>query len=717
MVADPEGTPHVTQLVVVSSNEAHVAKQPATPRRRTRWDPAWCIAALALTMGFGFVAGSLVWNGWKLFAPLDDVYIHLQYGRQLGAGHFFQFNSGDDVSAGASSMLYAFILGAAYAAGLHGSLLHAFAVVFGISCFSAGAAMTCLLGTRLIARAVGVWSGVLVAVSGALVWGAASGMEVGLVMLLITGLVLSFVAEQPAARFRHTPLVAALLALARPEGLVFATALTGAVLWTLWTHRRPTRTITMLRRAAYSLLPLAVGAAQLLFYRLATGTTSANGIQSKSLLYDRPVFYLGEFLDRATDTLRGLLGTFLGFTSQDFTFPGALLIAAVGAGCSLLHRPLRPLLTAVLAGLAGTVLSLSTLNTARFHELRYFQPFLPVFTLLLVAGVHGLARLLNRARARRLALHGGLTTVLAFSLVAVPMWGVRYARAGAAIRDSDVSYAAWIRGNLPADAVVAVKDVGAVAYLSDHRIVDLLGLGTNGFAEASNNGIGSLYEVLRHLPAAQRPGYFATYDTGPGPTMAPLRDIGVLEQPAVATFDVRTPADLRDSLVVPFRQFTIAHADWSLTDAADTPPVPGEPRDYLNVAYLDDEQAHDYTYLPAQTGMQPWSVIARDHDVIDSGRTILGGESFTSHNLIPGRAATLTARAGIRGVPDMHVLIDGRPAGTWTRTAADGPWQDYTFSIPAELITASDVRIDIRQPRPLLNPYPDYTSYAYWLTQ
>jgi hypothetical protein len=676
------------------------------------------IGTLALVLGFAFVAASLVWNGGKLFAPLDDVYIHLQYGSQLGAGHFFQFNTGDDISAGASSMLYAFILGAVYAIGVHGSLLHAFAVAFNILCFAVSAGLTCTLGTRLVNRTVGVWAGTLVALSGPLLWGSASGMEVGLVMLLATGLLLVVVIEQPIARFRYSPVVAALLTLVRPEGLIFAAALTCAALWTLWTHRRVARTVTTVRRMLWSLLPLAVGAGQLLFYRLATGSTSANGVQAKSLLYDHPVFYPAEFVDRATATLRGLVGAFLGFTGQDFAFPGALLVFCVGAGYLLLDRRRRPLLLATTVGLAGVVLSLSTLNTALFHELRYFQPFLPVYFLFVVAGVHAITRLLAQHRARRLALHGTLAVILAFSLVAVPTWAVRYARATAAIRDTDVSYAAWIKGNLPADAVVAVKDVGAVAYLSDRRIVDLLGLGTNGFAEAGNNGIGSLYETLRHLPPAQRPDYFATYDTGPGPSMAPLRDAGVLDLSPTATFDVKTPPDLRDIIAVPFREFTIRHANWTLAENADAPPVPGQLRDYVNVSDLENEKAHSYAFQPAQDGIQPWSILTRGGDIIDSGRTIVGGETFTAHNIVLGQPVTLTARTTMHGsVPDVQLLIDGRPGGTWTRTTGQGPWQHYTFTIPARLITTSTVRIEIRQSHPLLSPYPDYTSYGYWLTQ
>ncbi|NKQ55975.1 hypothetical protein HFP15_24150 [Amycolatopsis sp. K13G38] len=680
-------------------------------RRRNPPHPAWLTGALALVVGLAFVVVSVLWNDGRLFAPLDDVYIHLQYGKQLGSGHFFQWNTGDDISAGASSMLYAFLLGTAYAIGAHGTLFLAFAIAFNILCFAVSAALITLLGTRLVNRTAGIWAGVLVALSGPLAWGAASGMEVGLVMMLITGLLLTFCVEAPSARFRWTPPVAALLAIARPEGLIFATALTCAVLWTLWTRRRG------IGLAVWSLLPLAAGAGQLLFYKIATGTTSANGVQSKSMLNDAPVLYLGEFADRAVNTLRSLGGIFLGLTSQDFVFPGALLVFAAGAGYLLLTRERRPLVFAIVGGLVCAVVSLSTLDSALVHELRYFQPFLPVFLLFVVIGVYGLTKLVRQSRVRRLALNGALTVALVFSVVALPTWGMRYAHFTAAIRDTDVSYGVWIKVNLPPEAVVAVKDVGAVTYFSDHYVVDLLGLGTNGLAKAANNGLGSMYEAVRHLP--RRPDYFATYDTGPGPSMQPLRDAGILDHDAVGFFEVKTPQDLRGMTAVPFKTFGVYRADWSLADKTDRSPTPGELRDYLNVADLDSESAHGYEPVIAQSGIQPWTSVASEHDTVDGGRSIAGGERFTVRGLTPGRPMTLTGRTAMHGtVPEMDVFVDGRPAGLWTRQNVDGAaWGTYTFTVPAELITSPEAKIELRAPRPLLNPYPDYISYGYWATQ
>ncbi|NKQ54999.1 hypothetical protein HFP15_19130 [Amycolatopsis sp. K13G38] len=675
-----------------------------------RLDPvAWSIAGLAVVAGLAFLGVNLAYNGGRLVAPLDDVYIHLQYGSQIGLGHFFQYNTGDQVSTGASSLLYALILGAASAVGFTGNGLLGFAVGFGIACFAATAGLTCVLGTRVVARPVGIWAGLLVAVSGPLLWGSSSGMEVGLVMLLVVAMLLTF-------RSVSGPFMGVLLALSRPEGLIFAAALTFAA---VWVHRR--RPL----RAVLSLLPLVAGAAQLVFYRIATGSFSANGIQAKSFFDDRPVFYFSSFLDRTAANLHGFLGTFLAFTEQDYAFPGALVVFLVGVLFVIFSRPpARPMVIATGIGLACVLVSVSTLNTALIHELRYIQPFMPVFILFAVAGVYAATRVVAQPRARRLALHAALAVALAFSLVSVPTWAARFGRDAATIRDTDVSVALWLKEHIPGNAVVAVKDVGAVAYLSGHRVVDVIGLATNGLAEAANNGPGAVYEALRHLPPAQRPTYFAVYNTVPGPDMTTLRDAGVLAEPPLQTFTVQAPPDLTGERIVPFTELNVYRADWSVADKGDQQPVPGSVRDYVNVGDLKDEKAHDYQPHQAQDGTQPWTAVAHLDGVVDSGRDIVGGESFTVRGLTPGRQATLTARTAVTApteatntTPLMQVLVNGVPVSTWNRPHRAGAWSTYTFTMPASAVTSDTARIDVVPRTPLLNPYPVYTSFGYWVSQ
>lgn len=79
-------------------------------------------------------------------------------------------------------------------------------------------------------------------------------------------------------------------------------------------------------------------------------------MHSKSFLYDKPVFYFGEFLDRTTATLHTILGHFLGLGGQDYAFPGAPLVFCVGACYLMRDRERRLLVAAIVAGLGAAVL-------------------------------------------------------------------------------------------------------------------------------------------------------------------------------------------------------------------------------------------------------------------------------------------------------------------------------------------------------------------------
>jgi hypothetical protein len=700
-----------------------------------RWDPvAWIIGAIALFLGAIFVVVALAYNQGRVVAPLDDVYIHLQYASQLGRGQFFQYSTGDPISTGASSFLYVAVLALAYLIGFRGDLLLPFAVSFGVLCFALTASCSCVLGRRLISKSAGVWSGLLVAVSGPVLWGAAGGMEVGFVAFLVACSILLFTKEAPSGRFRFTPVLASLLALARPEGFILAIALSGAACWTIIARIRRGRCslASGFGGAAWSILPLFAGLSQLLFYKQVTGTAVANGIQVKSFLYDQPVLYWSEFIDRSMSNFRGLIDVFSGLSARDFTFPLAAFFAVLGIFYLATKRATwRPLVVALTVGLVVVFASVSTLNNLPHQNLRYVQPFIPVFTFLTVAGIFGLIDSRQDVRWLRTGVHALLAAALILSLSSLPTWALRLGYNAATIRETDVSVGHWIRDNLPPDAVVGAKDVGAVAYFGNHRVVDIVGLTTNNIARASNNGVGTLYEALRNLPARERPDYFVVYDTPPGVPIDALRESGVLGDSPLMTFDVKSPAAADEPLAVPFRRIDIYRADWRVPDAGNQVRVPGDMRDYLNVGDLGSEHAHSYEPQLAQIGMQPISTVRREslpdgRQVIDSGRRIIGGERFVAHNVIPGRPLTITSRSAstkvrqdqrITALPDLLILVDDVPVGVWHRPYDGTTWNESSFTIPGALVTGTSVKLELAPPRQLLAPYPDYSSFGYWLSQ
>ena len=145
------------------------------------------VLTLAVLVACLFVGTNLFYNrgdvsdkALNISAPLDDTFIHLQYGSQIGEGEWFRYNDGDPVSTGASSFLYVLVLGAARLVGFAGTNLLGFAIVLGAGLFVLAAILGYELGRRLAGERAGFWSGALIAANGAYAWGATSGMEVAL---------------------------------------------------------------------------------------------------------------------------------------------------------------------------------------------------------------------------------------------------------------------------------------------------------------------------------------------------------------------------------------------------------------------------------------------------------------------------------------------------------------------------------------------------------
>ncbi len=116
--------------------------------------------------------------------PLDDVYIHFQYARQMAAGQPYVYNPGLPPTSGATSFLYPYILAVGYLVGFQGLNLGLWAMLVGM--------VALVLSTWLVYRLIlrfdapewlAVLIAVLFAVSGPVSWHFMSGMETGLVVL------------------------------------------------------------------------------------------------------------------------------------------------------------------------------------------------------------------------------------------------------------------------------------------------------------------------------------------------------------------------------------------------------------------------------------------------------------------------------------------------------------------------------------------------------
>ena len=669
------------------------------------------VAGLAVLTGCIFVGMNLVYNGGQLSAPLDDVFIHLQYGSQIGEGEWFRYNDGAPMSTGASSFLYVVLLGAARFVGFDGGSLLWFAIILGVVLLAVTAVLGYELGRRLAGERAGLWSGVLISTNGAFIWGATSGMEIPLLAVLLTGTPLAFVRDLSAGRLLFTPPVAALAALTRPEGLVFAAVIVVAILFMLLrnlTQRRVSLS-KFLPMTLYALLPVVAGAGQLLFYKLATGSAGANGVKAKSMMY-APSFYPTEFVGQTFRHLTKLgLNFFMGLNSSNYLFPGAVLFCVLGI-LYLVFRDTRYPTFAVASGvaLALAISSIATLATWDWHYFRYFLPFFPVMLVFAVVGFYSLGNL-----ERGGWMPGALAVfALIFSVFSLPTWATTAGGASSHIREQQVTVGKWIEENLPEDTRVAINDAGAMRYYGGHPTVDLVGLTTNDIALPYRNGMGSLYEALEDMPEDKRPDYFSVY---PG-WVGGLEASGVIGE-EIESFTMSSRPGVAG--IVGGDTVVIYKANWNLAGSGEAFTGEGEVKDSLDVAEIESEEEHDYeTRLPL-VGLDTSNTLVQEYTsdgrlVVDAGRGVPGVEEFTVRNVSPGDPLRIEMRT--TGAPfTLRVEADGEAAGEWNFQPTGRGWKRASFTIPAEFVDSKTLRVELLPPED--EPMSSHTAFHYWFVQ
>jgi hypothetical protein len=406
--------------------------------------------------------------------PLDDSWIHLQFARNLAEGHGFSFNPGVAV-AGSTAPLWTVLLGgggalAGTSMGLAKALGTAATVSAGIltrhAALAWGAAPPLALG-----------AGIAVVWTGALAWGALSGMEVSLAAALVAGAL--------AAHARDRTIVVAVLGalatLARPEAVLLIPALMLA------------RPVTFRRVAIFVVVPVIMLAPFVAFCLSTVGSplpaTAAAKVEGGLL------GWLGGVSEpmRTTLVVRPweLLREWVLWLSTTHALLPALAAMAIVAAWL---RPGRALAVPALLLLAHP-LAMALLAPYRgpaFQEGRYSMHLLP---LALVAS----AAVMPRVRGWLAA--AAITAYLALALVSLAGAAVRYGWAVQNINAMQVHLGHWIDRELPREARLAVNDIGAIGYISRREIIDLMGLVTPEVLPYRRDGErGVLRFVLERCP-------------------------------------------------------------------------------------------------------------------------------------------------------------------------------------------------------------------------
>ena len=147
--------------------------------------------ALSLALG-GWFAAAVYWDLGRVWCPLDDAFIYAQYARQMAAGRMYEYYPGEGVSSGVTSPLYPWLLVPAFWLKLGGERIVWVWHVYGV----AWRLWTALLVFALVRSWTRNWRPAMAAALFALMsrafnWGVSSGMETGMISVLLMGSLLA----------------------------------------------------------------------------------------------------------------------------------------------------------------------------------------------------------------------------------------------------------------------------------------------------------------------------------------------------------------------------------------------------------------------------------------------------------------------------------------------------------------------------------------------
>ncbi|MCA9726801.1 MAG: tetratricopeptide repeat protein [Candidatus Eisenbacteria bacterium] len=466
-------------------------KPDSTVERGARW--LWGVAALAVLYPIALVVLAHIHSGGQDGFPLDDPWIHLTFARNLHEHGTFSYFPGTPARAGSTSPLFTMLLAIgflftsnekllAYVLGAASQLLFLVALAQWARHRLAGSGGRSWLWAALVTLLVGLDSriGIL----------AISGMETPLYLAFVA---MAFWGRASRRRWLFGASLGASLWV-RPDSLilfaVFAIDL-GIEHWRSRTRAGATRPAARTSRAGKGaatranhvttdVLPRSVEAKPV---DLWTGFVLAGAVALVYFAFHLVLFHhllpntfaaktaYYQLVPRAAFLVRDLPNA---LTANGWIVLAAFALLALGREIVSLVRGRPGLLRAEAGWTVALCLAYFVLLPFSHRFSRYLMPALPAFAILGVSSLQWIANLSGR-------IWRPVAIVLGLGALGAQGYGVRQSIADYEgrclyqyVRQERAGR--WIEANTPPDAVIATHDIGAIAYYSHRRIVDIVGI-------------------------------------------------------------------------------------------------------------------------------------------------------------------------------------------------------------------------------------------------
>ncbi|MCX7833628.1 MAG: hypothetical protein N2490_05400 [Ignavibacteria bacterium] len=405
--------------------------------------------------------------------PLDDTYIHLQYANNFAKGYFFQFNIGE-YTPGTTSAVYIIILGILFLifenqiliSVILSSLFHIASVI--VTLFLSKLYLSELIKKYPILsnyKYLEIIPSIILIFIGRYNWSAQSGMETTLfVFLILTGIY--FHSKEIITKKQNlTPaIIFALASLTRPEGyLISALYFIDKIIFLLHYDRS--------NKYKYLLLEIVIFILIILPYPLFSLITTSS-------LF--PTSYKAINIKHTENQNIRFLIIFLTYLFRDIPVLAIIFVFNIIIFLKNIKKYFSDLSFLRLLNFSVIVFPLAfTIGFPiwRNHG-RYMIPYIILiainsfFSLLIY-----LQKLNNKKYFPKIVLALSII-ILISSLPYYLVFAKHLSKNIDNINSMQCKAGIWIRDNLDKDTTVATNDIGAIAYYSNHRILDLEGLVT-----------------------------------------------------------------------------------------------------------------------------------------------------------------------------------------------------------------------------------------------
>ncbi|MDD3647222.1 MAG: DUF2079 domain-containing protein [Candidatus Dojkabacteria bacterium] len=397
-------------------------------------------------------------NG-QLGAPLDDVYIHFQFSKNIVNGNGFSYNPGDP-TPGSTSPAWTILISAFYLL-IKNHLLIAktLSAVF----YLLTGVMTYKLANRLTrSKLSGFITAIFTLLTGRFIWASLSGMEV----TLFTFLLLSFLYLHISKRNKYLQVLAlGLASTVRPEAYLFYVffLFLEFIQFIKSAHNQKKSALIKFKELVFcGFIYSLIVAPYLIFSYKSTGSFLPNTFRSQDIV----IYH--SFGEKLSSVFLYLFR--YGYLLLVDYFP-LLVFLPIGLWKLLRKGNQSVLLVFILVGFP--IVAAFFAPNLRHHG-RYTMPFVPLYILICIIGIETITGRLKKAATKIKVITVAVTLI--YLLFMANIWVRTFGINVKEISDMQVKLGDWVSRNTEREDLIALNDIGAITYISDRKIIDMMGL-------------------------------------------------------------------------------------------------------------------------------------------------------------------------------------------------------------------------------------------------